>query len=350
MNAGPHFCTYFDANYLYKGLALYSSLREHSPAFTLHVLCLDTDTLRLLSELHLPCVELIGEEEFLNLDEPLARAKRDRSRVEYYWTCTASLPLFVLARHPEIDTLTYLDADLFFFADPSPVLAEIEGNSVLITEHRYSPELRHLETRGLYNVQFIAVRRDETGLGCLRWWRERCIEWCHNRPEDGRFGDQKYLDEWPGLFSGVHVVEHRGAGIAPWNVDRYRVEERDGVLTADGWPLIFYHFHQFRILRGGRFYYASSVYSRHYPDLVYRPYVEAIRQAIAQVAAVDPTFHAGIEGGARVALQAAARRWLPTGVKNAVKRLLPPGSGMTGRGTGEAGTGCADRPSGGPTG
>ncbi|MGO8085215.1 hypothetical protein [Rhizobium leguminosarum] len=33
-------------------------------------------------------------------------------------------------------------------------------------------------------------------------------------------GDQKYLDEWPDLYANCHIIEHPGAGVAPWNYEK----------------------------------------------------------------------------------------------------------------------------------
>ncbi len=324
MSPTLHYCTYFDRNYLYKGIALYNSLAQHGPEFVLHILCFDNITLDLLSRMKLPNARLISEEELERDNPPLLAAKQNRNRVEYYWTCTPSLLAYLFEHNPEIELLTYLDADIFFFDDPAPVFEEMGNNSVLITEHRYSSGLRHLARTGLYNVQFVALRHDEHGLACVRWWRDRCLEWCYNRLENGKFGDQKYLDEWPRLFPGVHAVEHAGAGVAPWNFAQYSIEGRGGRLYVDDVPLIFYHFHQFRILSNGHFYRASSIYSEQesFPDDVYLPYISAIRQAMAQVRAVGPSFEAGVESSLPVTVQAAARKWLPTPIKNLAKRLF----------------------------
>jgi hypothetical protein len=70
---------------------------------------------------------------------------------------------------------------------------------------------------GIYNVGWVSVRRCEEGIKALRWWRERCIEWCHDFVDGDRFADQRYLDRLPGLFPHVHVIQHLGANLAPWN-------------------------------------------------------------------------------------------------------------------------------------
>ncbi|HOT90779.1 MAG TPA: hypothetical protein PLJ78_04370 [Anaerolineae bacterium] len=245
---GYHFCTYFDRNYLTRGLALYESLRQHCrQPFVLWILCFDEETYNILARLALPGVRLISEEEFEVGDEALVCTKAGRSRVEYYWTCTPSLPLYVLAHNPEVELITYLDADLYFYGDPAPIYEEMGDASILIVEHRYAPEYASLAvTSGIYNVGWMSFRRTPYGLTCLTWWRERCLEWCYAHYEDGKFGDQKYLDDWPQRFQGVAVLQHKGAGLAPWNARQYRLAWTDGHLTVDGQPLIFFHFHAFR--------------------------------------------------------------------------------------------------------
>ena len=90
-----------------------------------------------------------------------------------------------------------MDADLYFYQDPQILIDEIPKNkSVLITQHNYYPKYDQSKTSGIYCVQFMYFKNDNEGMKVLKWWRDKCIEWCYNRFEDGKFGDQKYLDDW----------------------------------------------------------------------------------------------------------------------------------------------------------
>ena len=240
-----HFCTYFDSNYLTRGLALYESLRRHCSAqFVLWILCFDDFTYDTLLRLDLEGVRLISTDDFERDDPDMRAAKPTRTLVEYYWTATPSLPLHILERDKSVDVITYLDADLFFYSDPQRIFDEAANGSILITEHRYADAYKgHMAISGRFNVSLLSFRRDANGIACLSWWRQRCLEWCFARCEDGKFGDQLYLDEWPDRFEGVVVLQHKGAGLAPWNFVRYRFAWGTEGATVDDSPLVFYHFH-----------------------------------------------------------------------------------------------------------
>ena len=278
-----YFCTYFDSHYLTRGLALYESLENQCSSFELWILCMDNESYSILSKISLPHARLIKLDEFESGDEALLEAKRNRSRIEYYFTCTPSLPLYVFNHCPEAELVTYVDADHYFFSDPLPIFEELGDNSILVIEHRLPPHLKYLEDRGLFNVGVLSFRRDEEGMACLRWWRERCIEWCYDYCEDGRFADQKYLDMWPQLFRRVKVLQNKGAGLAPWNASNYEIVVTKDKLTVAGDELVCYHFHGFNQV--GRRTYATGLKQF---DLtsnpvirghIYRPYLRAILRA-----------------------------------------------------------------------
>jgi SAM-dependent methyltransferase len=88
-------------------------------------------------------------------------------------------------------------------------------------------------------------------LAALHWWHDRCIEWCYFRVEDGKMGDQKYLEEFPTRFERVHILEHPGGGLAPWNVTNHELGGDGENVLVDGRPLVFFHYHSLRLYHPG---------------------------------------------------------------------------------------------------
>ena len=243
-----YFCTYFDRHYLSRGLAMYQSLARYCPSFHLFVLCLDHETFEFLVNLDLPHITAIRLEQLEQATPKLPLVKIERSKVEYYYTCGASFILYLLNCFSEIDLITYVDADIYFFTDPIPLFDELTIFSVGIIGHRYPKRVENLKRFGIYNVGWVSFRRDESGLECVRWWADRCIEWCYDRVEGNKFADQKYLEEFAVRFRSVRVMEHKGANLAPWNVAGFTITEEHGQLLVDDQPLIFFHFQGFRII------------------------------------------------------------------------------------------------------
>lgn len=244
------FCTYFDKNYLLLGLTLHRSLKRFCPDFRLYVLCLDDTAFKLLQRIDDASLVPIRLAELEAWDEGLPIAKSNRKLIEYYFTLTPSICLYVLDRFG-MDVVTYVDADVYFYSSPAAIYEELGDGSILATEHRFSERLLKYAEYGRFNVQYESFRADGQGLACLRRWREQCQACCTDRLQDGKYADQKYLDEWPGLYDRLVISQLPGVGLASWNIEGRRIEQVDGKVMVDGEPLIFYHFHGFKYL-GGR--------------------------------------------------------------------------------------------------
>lgn len=318
-----YFCTLFDSGYLLKGLAMLKSLVANCPNAKVFVLCMDEKSQSILEALHLPyvtCVPLSDIE-----DEALLAVKGNRGIAEYCWTLSPCLPWYVLQQHPEIDFITYLDADLYFYSSVDLLFDEIGNASVAIIEHRFSERLKDREVNGRFCVEWVSFRRDAQGMGCLSRWREQCIEWCYYRLEDGKMGDQKYLDEWPGRYPSCHILQHPGAGIAPWNYEQYEFFTRpDGSILVQDAPLIFYHFHQFQLLDNGKYDRLSTFYTAHCPEpsAVYETYERALETCLAQVRAVEPAFKAGLKPVGSVKSRRFIQRYVPMWAKELARKFL----------------------------
>jgi hypothetical protein len=274
------YCTYFDHNYLSRGLALYHSLQKHVPGARLWVLCLNEPCYRALSALNLPNLRLCRLADFEAADPEVAATRSTRSTIEYYFTCSPGWMLYVLNKEPSADWVTYLDGDLFFYSSPEAIYDELGDATVAIVPHRYTPKLVRLHKYGTYNVGWVGVRNDREGRSVIEWWRQRCVEWCHDYVEGDRFADQKYLDAFPGLSPRVKVIQHVGANLAPWNIGNYSVQFIDHQVMVNDRPLIFFHFQGLR--RGYGFFVFNShrrfraPFGSEVRQHIYKPYVDQL--------------------------------------------------------------------------
>jgi hypothetical protein len=310
------YLTLFDSRYLARGLVLYRSLANFAPTASLHVVCMDTATKRILDRLRLPRLRTMTVEELEAFDPALASVRPSRTVAEYCWTAKASACLFAFETDRAIDAVTYLDADLMFFSGDGPLLDSLGSGSILLVPHRFVPKLDFRQLVGEFNAGTVTFRRGETALAALRWWRERCLEWCYKRFEEGKYTDQKYLDDWPTRFAGVRVAAHPGIGLAPWNATRYRLERRGAEVFVDDSPLVFYHHHSLKLYRGvqlvrrlgllsDRYRYLSvphrlvwaTLYLDSVPEqeLIWEPYLAQLQRTLDEIKSLEPGFDDGFE-------------------------------------------------------
>jgi hypothetical protein len=327
------YCTYFDHNYLSRGLALYQSLQRHAPGSRLWVLCLSEACHQTLVALALPDIIPVRLADFEAADPEVAATRASRSTIEYYFTCTPAWMLFVLAREAGAEWVTYLDGDLFFFDSPGIIYQELEDASVAIIPHRYPPKLARLRKFGTYNVGWVGARNDADGTAVIQWWRARCIEWCHDVVDGDRFADQGYLDSFPRLFSRVRVIENIGANLAPWNIGNYRIDFRDGLVLIDtDRPLVFFHFQGLRKAMRWFIFSSHRVYRAPFSSVVrndiYKPYVDELL-AIEQT--VDPLLQVAAATPHRRSTVANVAQYLKSKVRNAGVRVFQLLDIVTGR-------------------
>lgn len=258
------------------------SLSMYVLEYTLWIICVDEVTFNVLTELKIPSIKLIklGDVEM----DRLLKVKSGRTAGEYCWTLTPFTPDFVFDRDIEVKEITYIDADVFVLNNKiNWIYSEFvqSKKSVLITKHAYSPEYDQSALSGIFCVQFVIFKRDESR-HIRKDWQDKCIEWCFNKPENGKFGDQKYLEEWPEKYSeDVHVLEKEYLILGPWNCTRFPYS--DGAA---------WHFHGLRIkkdettselnVKNDGMYQIPATTLKN----VYSPYIEQLNIAIMQLASV----------------------------------------------------------------
>jgi hypothetical protein len=283
------FCTLFDKNYLPHVLVLTDSLEKHVTGFVIYCFCMDEESFLYLEENNRPGVICISHTMLEDRYPELLLSKSNRSKIEYYFTCTASICSYIFDSVSSVDLLTYLDADLCFYSSPEPIFDELKTASVGIIEHKFYSIGKVYEKYGKFNVGWVSFRNDLSGRKCLEDWRRDCIEWCYDRLENGKFADQKYLDYWVTKYTGVYVIQHLGANLAPWNVGNYHLTfapDKKSILV-EGQNLIFYHFAMVKQLDS--LCYITNV-SRFFVKLtgivknnIYLPYVLKLREYNARL-------------------------------------------------------------------
>ncbi len=293
-----HLCTIFDSNYLDKGLALYESLEKNCRRFWLYIFAFDDIAYGILNRLSLPHAKIISLQEF---ETPqLAACREKRSKGEYCWTCTPAAVEYVLD-HFQVPVCTYIDSDLYFYSSPQVLLQEFENSncSVGLVKHGF-PDTAHgrqSEKRsGKYCVEFNTFRNDAPGRQLLTLWKNLCLEECSI--ETG--GDQYYLTDWGSKYPQVYEYQNAGAGVAPWNLMKYKLEKGDGRIKVaykkKRYQLVFYHFQGIQYSDGG---YVNiklvavpdgSLIGRGTVRMLYYPYlahIEAIRQQLKTAYGLD---------------------------------------------------------------
>lgn len=231
-----NFCTLFDSYYIHKGLALYESLCECTEDFHLFIVAFDDASYNKLKEIGLEKATIISLAEFETPD--LLRVKPSRNKAEYCWTCSSAVTEYCMQKY-NLDAITYLDSDLMFLSDPKVIEEEIGDKEIGITEHFNS-----IPVTGRFCVQYMYFKNQEEGRQALKWWKDKCIEWCYARQEDGKYGDQAYVDAFPQRYESLCIIKNRGVGIADWNVNQYDISDDNRIIYKGiAYPKVFYHFH-----------------------------------------------------------------------------------------------------------
>lgn len=299
MNNG--FCVILTKDRLYQGIALYRSLIHNVKAmkFNMYILCIDEDAYSILKQLNLVDTTVFHISEIA--EESLIQKKIERRANEFCWTMKPVFLQFILDRYPHINRVTYLDADLCFFSDPAAIFFDAPHADILLTIHDFVDHLRHAENDcGRYNSGFISFRRSPTSENCLRWWKENCLIWCYDRTENGKFGDQKYLDLMPQIFSGVSEIKTPGVNIAPWNQSKFKFSIQNSSVYVNNSPLIFYHFCGLRIVNSAQI--ALTLTESSLISIIHTPYFHILNDIINSISAIRPGFQGYFIEEGRVAV------------------------------------------------
>jgi hypothetical protein len=244
-----HLVTLFDANYLARGLALYESGMKHVPECEFWCLCLDDESMDLLKKMGLPYVHAFSVADMKNSALEVVRSARTRG--EFAFTSKSNFLRYLVdsGRFADGEVVLWADADILFYSSAERLVDEVRKHSIVITPHKFPPEKEYMNDQvGKYNAGMVFFTIDANSKACIREWADQCIEWCYHRLEDGKLGDQLYLNDWSRKYAGVYELPDKGVNAGTWNILRYEVrKDANGLYTLDGEPLVCYHFHGLKV-------------------------------------------------------------------------------------------------------
>lgn len=243
-----HVFTSAALNYIPKVRMLFQSLRKHHPEWRLH--------LALADELR-PGINLENEP----FDEICSLAELDIPQWRGWAFChtivelaTAIKPFMLarLLRQPGCKKVLYMDPDTVAFSRLDDIIEALDHSNIVLTPHQTRPEtslaavmdneissLKH----GIYNLGFVAVHANETGMAFADWWGERIYHFCRADIPNGLFTDQRWIDLVPAFFEGVAIMRSSRHNVATWNLTtRCLSQSSEGQYLVDDEPLGFYHF------------------------------------------------------------------------------------------------------------
>lgn len=159
------------------------------------------------------------------------------------------------------DRVIYFDPDILLFAPLDPIINAFDtGASFVLTPHLREPaeggsdpDDIAIMRAGIYNLGFLGASRPLESLPLIHWWQRRLYRHCINAQDKGIFVDQKFMDLIPGFADNCRILRHPGLNLAYWNLGHTALgyDGDDGKWTANGLPLIFFHFSGFDIRKPG---------------------------------------------------------------------------------------------------
>ena len=272
-----NFCTYFDSTYLPKGLVCYKTLCNYNLE-NLFIVCLDNDVYNIVR--NLPKIVAIKLSEITNYDYEYLESKNNRTLTAFYITMSPILPLYIFETF-DIENIIYTDADMAFWNDPEEILNISFGKSLMVTDHGIEPPRNGIR----FNNGIIFYKNDKNCIEFLKWWREKCIEWCDWGTINGKkCGEQGYINviyDEPNKFNNTLICPQPGINLGPWNVNNYEVKFENNLKIFNNnyeYNLVCYHYHEFRYISDKLYYPTAWKHSLEHKNLIYEPYFKMIKK------------------------------------------------------------------------
>lgn len=264
-----NFLTLFNYNYLPQGLALINSLKKKIKC-KIWVICLDEKIYNFLKEINLQNIELIKLSE-IEKKMKISNSK-NRKFHEYCWLLTPISIKYILEKFNNLDSITYVDADVYFFKKLDEILIEFElsGKDIFIQEHGFHKKYKEKIKNGKFCVQFLTFKNNFSAKLILNEWLNMCVDSTSIDYKKGIIGDQKYFDDLYMKYSNNFCISKKLSYFqAPWTLNRFK--------TSD---VGMYHFHSLRVNKSGVKLYSGYDLNKEIIQNIYLPYLSEIKKIV----------------------------------------------------------------------
>ncbi|MHC1704360.1 MAG: hypothetical protein AB9846_10670 [Tenuifilaceae bacterium] len=279
MSGTKFICTYFDYNFLSRGLALYHSIERYHDDFVFYALVFDSESFEYLSNLKKKNLIPISFETYNDYFN--TRKEKYEDAKQYYFSATPNLCIYLIEKYPEIDILLYLDADVYAFGCLDTLYLEFGNSAIGYCPHRLHPIVKYLsKDHGKYNVGVNLFRNSVEAKQCLYNWKNDCDSWYKGKPgyKLEYFSDQIFLNEWEKRYNNVKIIQNIGVDVAPWNAANYKFTKKDNTYYVNDKPIIIYHFSSIKRISKNQWNCNSIIYYANINGVLGDIYKEYIRK------------------------------------------------------------------------
>jgi hypothetical protein len=250
------------------------SIQSHDSNAVIALVCHDEETKELAQKWAGDSLKIVGLDELEKAHPGLKSIKLDRIKLEFIYSLSPYVVQYFFDTYDPL-SVTYVDADLYFFSSVTDIVSHTEESDVGIVGHRFRPKMKHLEKFGIFNVGLVHFNNTSGGRNILKFWLDSCSKSTSTNATTEVFGDQKYLDKFS-TIGKVHIFNSPGINAAPWNCNDIGVSAT-GELQIEQQRLMFFHFSGLKIFK----FYSTLSYSyyewrpsKRIKKLLFAPYVK----------------------------------------------------------------------------
>lgn len=235
-------------NYLAQAKVLAASVRQHQPEWKFVLGLVDTMIEQVdYSSLGFDVIPAS------NIEPGIQQLAEKYSIIELN-TCLKPTFFLYFFQQQKALNVVYLDPDIRLYSPLREMEISFVTGDIILTPHIVTPIALDGQTPGeklflnygLYNLGFLGLKKSNITIRFLQWWKDRTYAQGYDRPAEGLFTDQLWINLVPIYFARVKILRHPGYNMAPWNLHERYLQDLDGefrLLSKN--KLVFFHFSGF---------------------------------------------------------------------------------------------------------